>query len=80
MDVPQVDTTVRKVYPFLQQLLRGEGREGENKDSLLPTLPFSGGWLGWLGYDSLGDERLHLSLIRYRSQLLFWYEPGVLPF
>ncbi len=43
-----------KVLPFLQQLLRGaRGEEGRGaKDSLTPySLSFSGGWLGWLGYD-----------------------------
>lgn len=64
-----------KVLPFLQQLLQ------HSKPSTLspqhPELPFTGGWLGWLGYD-LAWEIEQLPYLK--SDLLpfpvaFWYEP-----
>jgi len=61
-----------KVLPFLQQLLRGAS------DSLTSySLPFSGGWLGWLGYDLAWEiERLpYLKRDPLPFPVAFWYEP-----
>jgi len=61
-----------KVLPFLQQLLRGAS------DSLTSySLPFSGGWLGWLGYDLAWEiERLpRLKKDPLPFPVAFWYEP-----
>jgi len=71
---PQIDTTIGKVYPFYSNYCEGEGEEATKQGFTSPSLPFSGGWLGWLGYIIAWEiERLHLSLIA--TVLNFWYEP-----
>lgn len=78
-----------EILPFLQNLLR---KQSENKIkyqtkhqtkhqiNLSPSpnhLPFTGGWLGWLGYDLAGEIE---QLPRTKEDSLpfpvaFWYEP-----
>lgn len=57
--IPQMWTPeVGEVFPFLEKLLQQEvGRDEEDEgDKVVFSspprhLPFTGGWLGWLGYD-----------------------------
>jgi para-aminobenzoate synthetase component I len=66
---------VGEILPFLQNLLR---EQKINLPSSLPShLPFTGGWLGWLGYDLAGEIE---QLPRTKEDSLpfpvaFWYEP-----
>ncbi len=63
---------IGQVLPFLRQLLKTV----ENSESS-PELPFTGGWLGWLGYDLAGEiERLPLLKAETLPfPIAFWYEP-----
>jgi para-aminobenzoate synthetase component I len=76
---------VGEILPFLQNLLRRQNEDKiQNKTkhqinlSSFPThLPFTGGWLGWLGYDLAGEIE---QLPRTKEDSLpfpvaFWYEP-----
>ena len=75
---------VGKILPFLERLGRFsppliETAPGETQ---LPpsTLPFLGGWLGWLGYD-LAWEIERLPWLKEDSlpfPVAFWYEPAEL--
>ncbi len=62
-----------EIMPFLQQLLdRGQLPVTE------PDLPFTGGWLGWLGYETAWELE---ELPPLRPDLLpfpvaYWYEPA----
>lgn len=82
-----------KVFPFLEKLLQqGIGRDkGDKEDEVVfsssappaspsplpPHLPFTGGWLGWLGYDvaweieQLPDHKID----PLPFPIAFWYEP-----
>ena len=72
--VPQFWTPdVGGILPFLQQLRQKEA----DIQSPLPPLPFTGGWLGWLGYDVAWEIE---SLPKLKADNLpfpvaFWYEP-----
>lgn len=86
--IPQMWTPeVGKVFPFLEKLLQqGVGRdEGDevvfsssaSPASPPPHLPFTGGWLGWLGYDVAWEIE---QLARHKIDplpfpIVFWYEP-----
>lgn len=90
---PQLWTpSVGEILPFLQQLLRRKrvgSREEESReasqnpkltDSRLPTpdsLPFTGGWLGWLGYDLAWEiEKLpYVKSDPLPFPVAYWYEP-----
>jgi len=63
-----------KVFPCLQQLWH-RIPVGEPPD---PELPFTGGWLGWLGYDLAWEvERLpHPKPDPLPFPVAFWYEPA----
>jgi para-aminobenzoate synthetase component I len=66
---------VGDVLPFLRRLLNA--RPSEIASSTVPELPFTGGWLGWLGYDLAGEIE-HIS--QYNPDSLpfptaYWYEP-----
>jgi para-aminobenzoate synthetase component 1 len=67
---------VGEILPFLRRLLNKNGEEG-----ILTTpshLPFTGGWLGWLGYD-LAWEIEQLPRTNPDSlpfPVAFWYEPA----
>jgi para-aminobenzoate synthetase component I len=62
---------VGEILPFLQQLL---DRSFELVDS---ELPFTGGWLGWLGYDLAWEiEKLpYLKSDSLPFPIAYWYEP-----
>lgn len=73
---PQMWTpTVSKILPCLRDLLQ---RGQMSIPTTLPTsLPFTGGWLGWLGYD-LAWEIEQLPYLRDDQlpfPVAFWYEP-----
>lgn len=64
------------ILPFLRQLLR----RGAAEDIFSPPvqhLPFTGGWLGWLGYDLAWEiERLpKLNADPLPFPVAYWYEP-----
>ena len=76
--------SVGEILPFLRRLLssRGDGERGRWGDGEKffppPHLPFTGGWLGWLGYDFAWEIE---QLPRLRNDPLpfpvaFWYEPA----
>ena len=64
---------VGQILPCLRQLLR----RGSACDALPTTLPFTGGWLGWLGYDLAWEiERLpKLRQDHLPFPVAYWYEP-----
>lgn len=64
---------IGKVLPQLDQLLAKSDRNGEAPEAL----PFTGGWLGWLGYDLAWEiERLpYLKSDTLPFPVAFWYEP-----
>ncbi|MEM6754020.1 MAG: anthranilate synthase component I [Cyanobacteria bacterium P01_C01_bin.38] len=77
--VPQMWTPqLGEVLPFLRQLLQ-KSEELEKSADLEPfsTLPFTGGWLGWLGYDVAWEiEKLpKLKTDTLPFPVAFWYEP-----
>ncbi len=84
-DIPQMWTPeVGEVFPLLEKLLQqGLGRhEGDevvfsSPTSPPPHLPFTGGWLGWLGYDVAWEiEQLPRQKIDpLPFPVAFWYEP-----
>ncbi|WP_392533835.1 anthranilate synthase component I [Nostoc sp. C117] len=90
-DVPQMWTPeLGQVFPFLEELLQsqGHGEKGHSdaasvcdkfpaSSSPPPHLPFTGGWLGWLGYDVAWEiERLpHEKIDPLPFPIAFWYEP-----
>ncbi|MGK7877569.1 MAG: anthranilate synthase component I [Xenococcaceae cyanobacterium] len=72
---PQLWTPpVGEIFPFLSRLLQREA-----SDITPPNhLPFTGGWLGWLGYDLAWEIE---KLPRLKSDPLpfpvaYWYEPS----
>jgi para-aminobenzoate synthetase component 1 len=83
--IPQIWTPeVGEVFPFLEKLLyQGEKDEVVFSSSASsapppPHLPFTGGWLGWLGYDVAWEIE---QLPRHKIDPLpfpvaFWYEPN----
>jgi para-aminobenzoate synthetase component 1 len=75
--VPQLWTPpIGEILPFLQQQL-----QVANSSSPLvspdPPLPFTGGWLGWLGYDLAWEiEQLpYLNKDTLPFPVAYWYEP-----
>ncbi|MBD2243839.1 anthranilate synthase component I [Nostoc sp. FACHB-888] len=79
---------VGEVFPFLEKLLQQEVGKDEGDEvafsppslpaSPPPHLPFTGGWLGWLGYDVAWEIE---QLPRHKIDPLpfpvaFWYEPN----
>jgi para-aminobenzoate synthetase component I len=84
---------VGEVFSFLEHLLqqgvgRDEGDKGDEGDEVAfsplslsasppPHLPFTGGWLGWLGYDVVWEiEQLPYHKIDpLLFPIAFWYEP-----
>jgi para-aminobenzoate synthetase component 1 len=75
--VPQMWTPeLGGVLPFLRQLLEKSLEKSVDFETL-PDLPFTGGWLGWLGYDVAWETE---TLPKLKSDTLpfpvaFWYEP-----
>ncbi len=68
---------VGEILPFLRRLL-ASNRNGDNLASAPHHLPFTGGWLGWLGYDLAWEiEQLpRLNLDPLPFPVAFWYEPA----
>lgn len=75
---PQMWTPpVGEILPFLRSLLQ-RPQLGAVPPSPPPSLPFSGGWLGWLGYD-LAWEIEQLPQIKddpLPFPVAYWYEPA----
>ncbi|MBD1822630.1 anthranilate synthase component I [Cyanobacteria bacterium FACHB-DQ100] len=63
---------IGEILPFLNQLI-----EQEIPSQAPEHLPFTGGWLGWLGYDLAWEiERLpYLKPETLPFPVAFWYEP-----
>lgn len=75
---------VGEILPFLRRLLYSQQEKerqiGKEKEKFYPPidLPFTGGWLGWLGYDLAWEiERLpRLKSDPLPFPVAFWYEPA----
>ncbi len=81
-DLPQLWTpAVGRILPMLTERL-AEGSQlgliGEDAEIAEATLPFTGGWLGWLGYDLAWEiERLPtLNDDPLPFPVALWYEPA----
>ena len=63
------------ILPFLRSLL--EKPQSETDNSQIAHLPFTGGWLGWLGYDLAWEiEQLpELNQDPLPFPVAYWYEP-----
>ena len=74
---PQIWTPpVGNILPFLQRLLDIQNR-ASLPESIPTELPFTGGWLGWLGYDLAWEiEKLpDLNPDPLPFPTAYWYEP-----
>ena len=74
---PQLWTPpVGEILPFLRRLLNAQTRD-ITESILPPELPFTGGWLGWLGYDLAWEiEKLpQLKADPLPFPTAYWYEP-----
>lgn len=79
---PQLWTPpVGEILPFLRRLLNSHHQDEDanmKAESIVPAeLPFTGGWLGWLGYD-LAWEIEQLPQLKADSlpfPVAYWYEP-----
>lgn len=62
-----------EILPFLQSLLK----QPTSDNSQVAQLPFTGGWLGWLGYDLAWEiEKLpKLNQDTLPFPVAYWYEP-----
>ncbi|MEP0871019.1 anthranilate synthase component I [Trichocoleus desertorum AS-A10] len=68
---------VGNILPFLEQLLQRQNFGSADERSRPDALPFTGGWLGWLGYD-LAWEIEHLPQLKSDAlpfPVAYWYEP-----
>ncbi|MEA5505805.1 anthranilate synthase component I [Halotia wernerae UHCC 0503] len=76
--VPQMWTPpLGTVFPFLENLLQSRNSPLASPVSPPPHLPFTGGWLGWLGYDIAWEiEQLPYGKSdNLPFPVAFWYEP-----
>ena len=66
---------VGSILPCLRSLLKRNSLAGDRAD--LDHLPFTGGWLGWLGYDLAWEiEQLpELNQDTLPFPVAYWYEP-----
>ncbi|MEL6495546.1 MAG: anthranilate synthase component I [Cyanobacteria bacterium J06623_7] len=66
---------VGSILPFLRSLLASGS--SKSNPSELAHLPFTGGWLGWLGYDLAGEieELPELNQDTLPFPVAYWYEP-----
>ena len=74
---PQLWTPpVGEILPFLRKILNFQKRESEC--NFPPDLPFTGGWLGWLGYDLAWEiEKLpQINQDALPFPVSCWYEPA----
>ena len=64
---------IGEILPFLRSLLK----QPTTEESLVAHLPFTGGWLGWLGYDLAWEiEQLpELNQDTLPFPVAYWYEP-----
>lgn len=70
---------VGEILPFLRSLLSSTKTQKSNSKNSLPShLPFTGGWIGWLGYDLAWEiEQLpRLKRDPLPFPVAFWYEPA----
>src|SRR5919199_2390991 len=73
---------VGEILPFLRRLLNSHHQDEDanmKAESIVPAdLPFTGGWLGWLGYDLAWEiEQLpHVKVDPLPFPVAFWYEPA----
>ena len=80
---------IGEILPFLHRLLSPQAERGSRTGESLvktqqetsfppPHLPFTGGWLGWLGYDLAWEiEQLpHVKVDPLPFPVAFWYEPA----
>jgi para-aminobenzoate synthetase component 1 len=73
---------VGEILPCLEQLrlsmLSHSQQSGSQREPLPPHLPFTGGYLGWLGYDLAWEiEQLpYLKTDVLPFPVAFWYEPS----
>ena len=70
--------TASEAFPWLHHILQAQTLTATNLPSSIPTdLPFTGGWLGWLGYDLAWEiEHLpHLNPDPLPFPIAYWYEP-----
>jgi len=67
---------VGEILPFLRHLLNTQIQD-EAELLLPPELPFTGGWLGWLGYDLAWEiEQLpYINADPLPFPIAYWYEP-----
>ena len=67
---------VGEILPFLRSLLQ-QPRTNNPNNPEVARLPFTGGWLGWLGYDLAWEiERLpSLNQDTLPFPVAYWYEP-----
>ncbi|NEP09437.1 MAG: anthranilate synthase component I [Symploca sp. SIO2C1] len=67
---------VGEILPFLRYLLSAQ-TQYEAELLLPPELPFTGGWLGWLGYDLAWEiEQLpQINADTLPFPVAYWYEP-----
>lgn len=78
---PRPDRTwtpaIGKILPFLTQLIEQQSTPQASMSQAPEHLPFTGGWLGWLGYDLAWEiERLpYLKADTLPFPVAFWYEP-----
>ncbi|HEY9736041.1 MAG TPA: anthranilate synthase component I [Trichocoleus sp.] len=71
--------TVGEILPTLEHCLsESPSLQGPEADLAAQTLPFTGGWLGWLGYDLAWEiERLpYLKPDALPFPVALWYEPA----
>ncbi|MEC4891792.1 MAG: anthranilate synthase component I [Oscillatoria sp. PMC 1051.18] len=68
-----------EILPFLSHLLGDKGDKliTTNPQSAIANLPFTGGWLGWLGYDLAWEiEQLpQQNTDSLPFPIAYWYEP-----
>jgi len=64
---------IGEILPFLRSLLQQSPRD----NAAVAQLPFTGGWLGWLGYDLAWEiEKLpELNQDTLPFPVAYWYEP-----
>lgn len=68
---------IGEILPFLRRLLNHQNLDRTKAEGIPPELPFTGGWLGWLGYD-LAWEIEQLSQDKTDPlpfPIAYWYEP-----
>ncbi|MGL5836504.1 MAG: chorismate-binding protein, partial [Waterburya sp.] len=66
-----------EILPFLRSLLQQRSNNQLRTNTAMAHLPFTGGWLGWLGYDLAWEiETLpELNQDTLPFPVAYWYEP-----